>query len=67
MNAQELIVKLVALPPDTPIRVADSGCGCCASNDEEGVLVRRTDHLGEQSVVLMHPDDFKRFKPEEVF
>lgn len=64
MNAQELIAKLRQLEPETPIRVADSGCGCCTSGDEEGVLVRWTDHLGVQGVVLMHPDDVKRLKPE---
>lgn len=65
MTAAELIEKLWKLDPDTPILVQDSGCGCCASCAEEGVLVRWTDHLGEVGVALMHPDDVGRQMPEE--
>lgn len=60
MNAQELIVKLVALPPETPITVQDSGCGCCQAPDSEGILVRDA-VLG---VVLMHPEEVRRLRME---
>lgn len=65
MTAAELIEKLSRLDPETPILVGDSGCGCCASRAEEGVLVRWTDHLGEVGVALMHPDEVRRQMPEE--
>lgn len=66
MTAAELIEKLSKLDPETPILVNDPGCsGCCSEADGEGVLVRWTDYQGKTDVVLMHPGEVRRQKPEE--
>ena len=62
MTAAELIEKLSKLDPSTPILANDPGCsGCCSEADEEGVLVRRDDLQGGVDVVLMHPNEVKRW------
>lgn len=42
MTAAELIEKLMALDPETPVLVDKEGCGCCEGYREgPAVLVRR--------------------------
>lgn len=55
MTAAELIEKLKALDPETPILVDKEGCGCCGGYPEgPALLVRRT---ADQAIMVVTQEE----------